>query len=75
MQSPGRPEEYTRGGFTHGGWGQRSAVAGDAVALVCEFAAATFARRWSLALPRTVGHMTAQRRAADRNGCATASMS
>ena len=24
MQSPGRPEEDTRGGFTHGGWGSRN---------------------------------------------------
>jgi dihydrofolate reductase len=24
MQSPGRPEEDTRGGFSHGGWGGRS---------------------------------------------------
>jgi dihydrofolate reductase len=23
VQSPGRPDEDTRGGFTHGGWGQR----------------------------------------------------
>lgn len=29
MQGPGRPED-TQGGFTHGGWGQRSATAGDA---------------------------------------------
>jgi len=30
MQGPGRPEEDTRDGFTLGGWGQRSASAGDA---------------------------------------------
>lgn len=30
MQGPGRPEEDRRGGFTLGGWGQRSATAGDA---------------------------------------------
>ena len=32
MQAPGRPEEDSRGGFTQGGWGQRSATAGDAAA-------------------------------------------
>lgn len=31
MQGPGRPDEDTRGGFTHSGWGQRSAESGDAV--------------------------------------------
>jgi hypothetical protein len=31
MQGPRRPDEDTRGGFTRGGWGQRSAPAGDAV--------------------------------------------
>lgn len=30
MQGPGRPEEDRRDGFTLGGWGQRSASAGDA---------------------------------------------
>jgi dihydrofolate reductase len=29
MQGPGRPDEDTRNGFTHGGWGQRSATDGD----------------------------------------------
>lgn len=29
---PGRPDEDTRGGFTHGGWAQRSTGAGDAAA-------------------------------------------
>lgn len=30
MQGPGRPDKDTRGGFTQGGWGGRSATAGDA---------------------------------------------
>jgi dihydrofolate reductase len=30
MQGPGRPDEDTRGGFIHSGWGQRSAMPGDA---------------------------------------------
>ena len=30
MQAPGRPDEDPRDGFTLGGWGQRSASAGDA---------------------------------------------
>lgn len=29
MQGPGRPDEDTRDGFTHGGWAHRSATAGD----------------------------------------------
>lgn len=29
MQGPGRPDEDTRGRFTHGGWARRSATAGD----------------------------------------------
>lgn len=32
MQGPGRPDEDIRGGFTKGGWGRRSTVAGDAAA-------------------------------------------
>ena len=30
MQGPGRPDEDTRGGFTHSGWAQRSTTPGDA---------------------------------------------
>src|SRR5512140_3790475 len=29
MQGPGRPDEDSRGGFTHSGWALRSATAGD----------------------------------------------
>jgi dihydrofolate reductase len=32
MQGPGRQDEDTRDGFTRGGWGRRSATAGDAAA-------------------------------------------
>lgn len=31
MQSPGRPDEDARGGFSHGGWANSSTSAGDAV--------------------------------------------
>lgn len=31
MQAPGRPDEDTRGGFSHGGWGRRSAMPEDAL--------------------------------------------
>ena len=31
MQGPGRPDEDTRGGFSHSGWGHRSEMPGDAV--------------------------------------------
>jgi dihydrofolate reductase len=34
MQSPGRPDDDTRGGFTSGGWAQRSTTAGDAAGQV-----------------------------------------
>jgi dihydrofolate reductase len=30
MQGPGRPDEDTRGGFTHSGWASRSVTPGDA---------------------------------------------
>ena len=30
MQGPGRPDEDTRGGFSHSGWGRRSEMAEDA---------------------------------------------
>lgn len=32
MQAPGRPNEDTRNGFTHGGWGRISETPGDVVA-------------------------------------------
>jgi dihydrofolate reductase len=31
MQAPGRPEEDTRGGFSHGGWGRRAQTPDDAM--------------------------------------------
>jgi dihydrofolate reductase len=31
MQAPGRPDEDTRGGFSHGGWGARSDMPQDAI--------------------------------------------